>query len=103
MNSFLSRSVAEELFLDVENSVFLQPDPDRVLPRRHQGSVVQVVKSGHVNRAGIAVRIGCRKSPLKFGSMGHSNNACKMFRTFWTPLPPCVNLCHSSEVPHSNL
>jgi hypothetical protein len=96
MNSFLSRSVTEELFLDVQNSVFLKPDPDRVLPRRHQGSVVQVVKSGHINRPGIAVRIGCRKSPLKFCLMCHSNNACKMFRTFWTPLPPCVNLCYSS-------
>ena len=53
VNSFFRRPIAEKLLLDVQDAIFLQSDPDRVLPRWRQDPRVQVVQPGGIGGAGI--------------------------------------------------
>jgi hypothetical protein len=74
VDGLLGRFVAEKLLLNVQDTVFLKPQPDGVLARGLHGPVVQVVEAGAVDRGRVAVDVVGRKKAGEYFEIVEINN-----------------------------
>ena len=60
MNRFLGGLITEKLLFDMHHTIFLESNPDRILSRRQQSPVPDIVKSGSISgtRITLAFSVG---------------------------------------------